>query len=482
MVFSSPTFLFLFLPVAMILYVISPWKNSVLLAASLIFYTWGEPVFILLMLSVITGNYLFGLAMDGHAAARRRFWLALAIMFNIGVLFYFKYVGFVFTSINHALGWAGLGALPVPSPHLPLGISFFVFQSLTYIVDIYWGQAKVERNFLNVAVYISMFPQLVAGPIVRFREVARRIHQRSVTLRDISAGSQRFIIGLAKKVLIADPLSGPVDAIFRIPGAELSVATAWFGAVCFGLQIYYDFSGYSDMGIGLGRTLGFRFPENFRHPYESTSLREFWRRWHMTLSRWFRDYLYIPLGGNKISTRRTYINLVIVFFLTGLWHGAAWNFIFWGMLHGVFMLLERLGLEQALLGVHRIFRHFYLLLVVQIGWVFFRSPTLDYSFDYLRAMVAGAWNATGIYAVQNFASNYLLLVFVAGLVFSVNWLPGLVERKVVLFCRRALRDGAYARAVPALVTSTVAGLGLILLASLIIVAAESHKAFIYFRF
>jgi alginate O-acetyltransferase complex protein AlgI len=482
LVFSSPTFLFFFLPAVLVLYVVCPWKNIVLVAASLFFYAWGEPVFILLMLSVIAGNYLFGLALGGAHTPGRRMWLVLAVAFNVGILLYFKYVEFFLTVINDALGYAGIGALPVPSPGLPLGISFFVFQSMTYVVDIYWGKVRAERSLANVALYVSMFPQLVAGPIVRFREVARRIHERSTTLRDISVGSQRFAVGLAKKVLIADPLSVPVDAIFRIPAGELSIATAWFGALCFALQIYYDFSGYSDMGIGLGRMFGFRFPENFRHPYESLSLREFWRRWHMTLSRWFRDYLYFPLGGNRTGARRTYINLAIVFFLTGLWHGAAWNYIVWGLFHGLFMTLERLGLEQALARLHVAFRHLYLLMVVQISWVFFRAPTLDYSVAYLRAMFAGTGTPAGIYALENFTSNYVLLTFAAGLLFSVRLLPRLTERAAFRACRRAMQAGASGGVVPVLAGVRIAGLGAILVLCLINVAAESHKAFIYFRF
>jgi len=481
-VFSSPTFLFFFLPLALILYVISPWKNMVLLAASLMFYAWGEPVYIILMLTVITGNYLLGLALHGSDPARRRRWLVVAVAFNLGVLFYFKYIEFFLDSINAVLGWAGLGALPVPTPQLPLGISFFIFQSMTYVVDVYRGHARVERSLTNLALYISMFPQLVAGPIVRFREIAQRIHERSVSLRDVSVGSERFVIGLAKKVLIADPLANTVDAIFRIPGAELSPATAWFGAVCFGLQIYYDFSGYSDMGIGLGRMFGFRFPENFKHPYESTTLREFWRRWHMTLSRWFRDYLYIPLGGNKGTPGRTYLNLTIVFLLTGLWHGASWNFIVWGLLHGMFMMFERLGLETALRRTHVIVQHLYLLLVVQISWVFFRAQDLGHGITYLRAMFAGTVSPAGIYALDNYLTNYVLLAFAAGLLFSSGWAPRYCARRVFFSCRASQRAGRAAVMVPALAAFKAILFFSVLFLCLVNVSAESHKAFIYFRF
>lgn len=483
MVFSSPTFLFLFLPVVLILYTVLPKKNLVLLCASLTFYAWGEPVFIVLMLAVIFGNYLFGLALASSVKTKKTVFLALAVAFNLGVLFHFKYTGFFLSVLSDGLELLGLPRMRAVGPQLPLGISFFIFQSMTYVIDIYWNRARAERSVLDVALYISLFPQLVAGPIIRFREIGAQIHHRVVSWRDFSIGCERFIIGLAKKVLLADTLAVPVDAIFAIPPAELPAATAWFGAVCFGLQIYYDFSGYSDMAIGLGRMFGFRFPENFRHPYESLSLREFWRRWHMTLSRWFRDYLYIPLGGNRVSTARTYVNLVIVFFLTGLWHGASWNFIVWGLFHGLFLTLERIGLEQWLGRGPRMIQHLYLLLVVYIGWVLFRAENLTHAMGFLKAMFVPVTMTSPAYVIEHFAAGYIVAAFVLGIGLSSDFIWKMVNGRVLSSYRRQTGNGSIAASTVALIGTLKFTTNLLLiLLSLMTVASQSHKAFIYFRF
>ena len=392
MVFSSNIFLFLFLPLVLLVYLLAGnrARNMVLLCASLFFYAWGESLYLIVMLFSIASNYVFGLSID---TAKRQgksglVPLVLAVAANLGMLAFFKYANFFILNVNTVFSALQLAPIVMKPVHLPIGISFFTFQALSYILDLYWRKTEVQKNPFHFALYISLFPQLIAGPIVRYQDVASEIKTRFVTQEDFVYGIRRFILGLGKKVLIANVLGRAADYIFILPPERIPLSLAWLGAISYTLQIYFDFSGYSDMAIGLGRMFGFHFLENFNYPYISRSIREFWRRWHISLSSWFRDYLYIPLGGNKGSGGRTYMNLLVVFFLCGLWHGASWNFVIWGLFHGSFLVLERIRLVQKILkALPALLQHLYVMLVVTVGWVFFRADSLSYALGYLKAMI-----------------------------------------------------------------------------------------------
>ena len=381
MVFSSSIFLFIFLPVTLGLYFFAAerYRNAVLLCASLFFYAWGEPKHIALMLLSILVNYVFGLLV-AKERRHRRFWLVTAVVYNLGMLFFFKYLNFAVRVAERVSGYA----FDVPSVTLPIGISFYTFQIMSYVIDVYRGDTKSQKNIAKLALYVSLFPQLIAGPIVRYADVAAQIDDRSTTCERARAGIVTFVLGFSKKVLLADQLATLVDTCFA--GTYPSVLNNWIGIIAYTLQIYYDFSGYSDMAIGLGRIFGFDFLENFDHPYISQSIQEFWRRWHMSLGSWFRDYVYIPLGGSKRGTGRTCLNYLIVFVLTGLWHGASYNFIAWGLFYAVFIIVERLGWGRVLQRLPRAIRHIYTMGIVVIGWVFFRAEGLRAAIAYLKGM------------------------------------------------------------------------------------------------
>ena len=381
MVFSSNIFLFLFLPIVLAVYFALPGirlKNLWLLGGSVIFYAWGEPVCTFLMLASVGVNWGLGLWLDGafDYGARKRA-VVIAVVFNIGMLVFFKYANFIVQNLNVILRLFGFGVIDMPPVRLPIGISFFTFHAISYILDIFSGKSKAARNPTDVALYIFFFPQLIAGPILRWGNIAAQIAHRIVTLEHFGDGIRRFIYGLAKKVLIANSVAMAVDKLFFIPPENLTPASAWLGVFCYTLQIYFDFSGYSDMAIGLGKMFGFDFMENFRHPYAARSVRDFWRGWHISLSTWFRDYLYVPLGGNRCSTIRNHINLLTVFFLCGLWHGASWTFVVWGIYHGFFLVLERTQFGTWVERMPGLIRHSYTLLVVAIGWAIFRADTLQ---------------------------------------------------------------------------------------------------------
>lgn len=382
MVFSSSVFLFIFLPMVLFLYYLPinnrTYKNIVLLFASLLFYAWGEPFFVFVMLLSILINYLLALKLDKANGKKRKTLLAICVVFDIGLIFVFKYLGFAVRSLAALFNadWSVQLALPI-------GISFFTFQIMSYVFDVYYGNAEVQRSYLSLALYISMFPQLIAGPIVRYNQVAEEIRNRKENLSDFSCGFARFTSGLAKKVLLANYIALVADNIFAVTGKNISIATAWLGAVCYGLQIYFDFSGYSDMAIGLGRMFGFHFEENFNYPYTACSGTDFWRRWHISLSGWFRDYVYIPLGGKQGGTKKTVRNLFVVWLLTGLWHGANWTYIVWGLFWFVVLSGEKYLKFPKRSGV---LSRIYTLLIVMIGWVIFRSDTLGKAWQYLLTM------------------------------------------------------------------------------------------------
>src|SRR2546423_1202781 len=388
MVFASPLFLFLFLPAAIVAYFVSPrtWRNGVLLCASVLFYAWGEARYLPLVLGSVAFNAWIGLRIAGaNDANLRKRWLAVAVVGNLGALAVFKYANFAVANVNTLAPIFALGPIPLEAIPLPLGISFFTFHAISYVVDVYKRNADAQPSVPTFALYILLFPQLIAGPIIRFRDIAAQLPSHESRLADFAYGVRRFILGLGKKVLIANTLGATADRIFALPAAELTTPIAWVGLISYTLQIYFDFSGYSDMAIGLMRMFGFRILENFNYPYVSRSVREFWRRWHISLSNWFRDYLYVPLGGNRRGKRRAYVNLIIVFVLCGLWHGASWPFVLWGLWHGAFLVAERAALGRPL-ERHVWIGHVYALVAVMGGWVLFRCDTLAHALDYYAAL------------------------------------------------------------------------------------------------
>ncbi|MEI9865248.1 MAG: MBOAT family protein [Limisphaerales bacterium] len=382
--------MFLFLPVVLTVYALLPGtkiKNLWLLLTSLVFYAWGEVVFIFLLLVSTLINYLLGLWVDRcEDTGRRKFAVGIAVAANVGLLAFFKYADFFIASLNSLLHPFGVTPMAQPQIPLPIGISFFTFHALSYVIDIYRRKWRAATDPKDTALYIFFFPQLIAGPILRWSAIAPQLVERTMSRSEFAEGIRRFVGGLAKKMLIANALAVPADQIFALPANELSLPVAWFGIVCYTLQIYFDFSGYSDMAVGMGKMFGFRFLENFDFPYIAQSMRDFWRRWHISLSLWFRDYLYIPLGGNRVSELRNHLNLIIVFFLCGLWHGASWTFVVWGLYHGFFLVLERtrFGIWQGRLP--RPTRHFYAVVVVMIGWVLFRSNTFTEALHFIATM------------------------------------------------------------------------------------------------
>ena len=404
MVFSSLIFLFAFLPAVLALYYLVPrrLRNLVLFLASLLFYAWGEPVYIVLMLFSTLVDYTCGLllARCGERKGRARLVLLASIIVNLGLLGFFKYAGFVVQAANSILG----SSFAVPEVPLPVGISFYTFQTMSYTIDVYRGQIPAQRDFVAFGTYVSLFPQLIAGPIVRYREVAEQLHGRRENIDSFGAGARRFILGLGKKVLLANNVGMLWEDVQCLAPAELTVLAAWLGIVAFALQIYFDFSGYSDMAIGLGKMFGFTFPENFNAPYLSASITDFWRRWHMTLGTWFREYVYVPLGGSRAGRLRLVRNLLLVWALTGLWHGASWKFLLWGLYYGVLLVVEKLFLLCRLEQVPQFVRHLYTLFLVLLGWVFFAITDLPAAFAYLQAMLGGSpWADTqALYFLGNY--------------------------------------------------------------------------------
>ena len=412
MLFSSIVFLFTFLPAVMILYYLLPvrFRNVILLLASLVFYAWGEPVYLFLMLLSILFNYFSGLDIarnlqDKRAAKRS---LVFNLIINLAVLGFFKYEGFVLDTLN--------GILPVHISYhalpLPIGISFYTFQILSYIIDVYRGNVKVQTNLPNFALYVTMFPQLIAGPIVQYADVDEQLASREVSRTKFGEGSMYFIRGLAKKVLLANTSGMIFTEVSGLAKGNIAVMTAWLGAFAYMFQIYFDFSGYSDMAIGLGKMFGFEFNMNFNYPYVSKSITEFWRRWHISLSSWFRDYVYIPLGGNRVSKIKHIRNLLIVWFLTGLWHGAAWNFVAWGLYYGVILIIEKYLLSPVLDRLPDVVRHIYSIVLVVIGWVLFFSSSFGQAADYIRVMFgAGAHDRESMYLLTSNLILWLILIF-----------------------------------------------------------------------
>ncbi len=484
MVFSSVTFLFFFLPAVLILNFILParFRNYLLIFSSLLFYWWGEYDFVLVMLVSIAANYLIGLAIQrSRRATFKKRWVTLGIVFNLGILGFFKYAGFLASNIGLIWESAGGRAFEDLDLHLPIGISFFTFQALSYIIDVYREEETAMKRPDGVALYISSFPQLIAGPIVRYSQIKKQLRLRWSSADKVSYGIKRFVTGLGKKILIANTLAVAADNIFALPTEGLSFATAWLGIVCYTLQIYFDFSGYSDMAIGLGHMLGFTFPENFNYPYISKSVREFWQRWHISLSTWFRDYLYIPLGGNRHGAFRTFRNLLIVFFLCGLWHGASWNFVIWGLFHGLFLGLERGRLFSRFLSQAAWPARGYTLFVVMVGWVFFRSETLSQSIAYLGAMFGLSSGALSSYPVQLYFTNETWLVLCVGVIGATPIFSHL-RQKVLRIDSKPHLGKVSLMVWRAMHVHETLFLGVVLLFCALKLSAGTYNPFIYFRF
>ncbi|MGZ4986497.1 MAG: MBOAT family O-acyltransferase, partial [Limisphaerales bacterium] len=395
-------------------------KNLWLVLISLIFYAWGDIRFLPVLLASIFLNYLFGLLLDREdRPSRRKLILIAALVLNLGLLSYYKYLKLVGDTFNFYGLVFHLSPVRWQAVRLPIGISFLTFHAISYVMDVYRRKSNAARNPSSVALYILFFPQLIAGPILRWSAIAPQIASRSTAPGKFADGIRRFVYGLAKKMLIANAVALPANKIFALPPGELSPALAWFGALCYTLQIYYDFSGYSDMAIGMGKMFGFDFIENFNFPYIAQSIQDFWRRWHISLSSWFRDYLYIPLGGNRGSTMRTFLNLVVVFFLCGLWHGASLTFVIWGLYHGIFLVLERTRWGGVIASLSSPFRHFYALLVVMIGWVFFRATTFGEAVTFLSFMFGFRQGSITSQSLDMHLTNQVAWAIVIGILFSM---------------------------------------------------------------
>ena len=470
MVFSSIVFLFRFLPLFFLLYYLVPerMKNLILFLGSLIFYAWGEPVYVLLMLFSTVVDYVHGRLLERLRGKRgAKLVLLSSVVINLGVLCFFKYADFLIGSVNAVLGTK----VPLLSLGLPIGISFYTFQTMSYTIDVYRGQAKVQRNLLDFGVYVAMFPQLIAGPIVKYRDVEKSMHHRRITLPDVSEGLKRFCMGLGKKVLLANNIGELWAFVSAMDLRRISMLTAWLGIVAFGFQIYFDFSGYSDMAIGLGRMLGFRFPENFNYPYISASVTEFWRRWHISLGSWFREYVYFPLGGSRRGLPKQLLNILVVWMLTGIWHGAGWNFLLWGLWFAFALMLEKLFLGRLLAWLPKGIGILYTLLVALAGWVLFALETPAGIWSYVKAMTG-----TGVSLLDRqgvYLGRQYLILFLVALAASTPLAHRLTERL------RGSRTGFHIalyrfgeKFIPA---------GLLLLSIAGIVDA-SYNPFLYFRF
>jgi alginate O-acetyltransferase complex protein AlgI len=479
MLFTDPLFLFLFLPVLLGLYFGSPraLRNPLLLCASLLFYAWGEGRFLLVLALSVLINYCFGLAVGRAVSdARRRLWLRLGVAANLILLALFKYAVFLITNCNLVL--ARLHAtLPVPDIHLPVGISFFTFMGISYLVDIHWRRIEAEERFGLVALYLTLFPHLLAGPIVRYSEIAQGLVARRTDPAGFAEGVRRFVVGLGKKMLVANTLALTVDQVYATPAAGLTAGAAWLGAATYALQIYFDFSGYTDMAVGLARIFGFHFPENFDYPYTAQSAADFWRRWHITLVNWFRDYVFFPLSYRR-PRRRMLFNLLLVFLLCGLWHGASWNFVVWGAAWGALLVLERLEFGAWMARRARAVRHAYLLLAVVTTGVFVRSPTLLQSLAFFKAMSGFA--GAGAHGAAEYMNAELALALAAAVLGSVPLVPWLRARLEALAADFRGAHGAALGGVVAL--SEVAAVSLVLLASAALSATGTYRPFIYFRF
>ncbi len=466
MVFSSAIFIFLFLPLVLLCYFLSPrkLKNYVLLFFSLVFYIFGGPKFLLVLLAVVLIDYVGAILI--HKTNKKKLFLILTITCNILVLVYFKYTGFFLENVNSIFGLK----ITIPKIVLPIGISFYTFQAMSYVIDVYRNKVKLQKNFLTLLLYVSLFPQLVAGPIVRYETIEDELNNRKETFNDISEGIKRFILGLAKKVIIANQMGLLADTIFGLN--ELSTPVAILGGIAYMFQIYFDFSAYSDMAIGLGRIFGFKFLENFNFPYISKSITEFWRRWHISLSTWFRDYIYIPLGGNRKGIKRQIINMLIVWLLTGFWHGAEWNFVLWGLYYFIFLVLEKFVLNKFLDKLPNVLKHVYAIVVIYFGWILFRCDSMELLKHYFNALFSFNFSAMSFNEILIYLESYYVY-FILAIIFSTPVYYKLVE-KISSVKNKKLK----------LVLDIIHYLGLIVIfiITIMFLAYSSYNPFIYFRF
>jgi alginate O-acetyltransferase complex protein AlgI len=458
-----------------------PARNTVLLIASLLFYAWGGVGYSAIMVGSIIINYGLGIWIGRQQkSGSARLSLFVGIAANLAILATFKYSYFVVDNINVLLEWGGADPIAFKAIKLPLGISFFTFQAISYLVDVFRKEVQPQRNFVDLALYISFFPQLIAGPIVRYHDIARQLKERVTTWKLFSSGVERFILGLAKKVLLANTFAFVADDIFALPASQLTMSAAWLGAICYSLQIYFDFSGYSDMAIGLGRMFGFELPENFNFPYIAKSIRDFWRRWHISLSTWFRDYLYIPLGGNRKGRQRVLFNLLIVFLLTGLWHGASWTFVCWGLLHGLFMIIEKTRFGRMLENTWSPVQHSYTLLIVLLGWVLFRAENFGHAGYFFQAMFGVGEAPENIGLARMYINNEFVAASVIAILASSSFFV-LVGKAGKTFFASASAKALQALSYVYAVGSTFILMAL-LIGSLMYLAAGTYNPFIYFRF
>ena len=466
MVFSSTIFVFLFLPLVLLCYFLAPkkLKNYILLFFSLVFYIFGGPKFLLVLLFVVLIDYIGAILIN--KTNKKKLFLILTLILNISTLVYFKYTGFFLENVNNIFGLN----ITIPDIVLPIGISFYTFQAMSYVIDVYRNKVALQKNYFILLLYVSLFPQLVAGPIVRYETIEKELKTRKTTFQDVEYGIRRFILGLAKKVIIANQMGALADTIFT--SSDISTPVAWLGAIAYMFQIYFDFSAYSDMAIGLGRIFGFKFLENFNFPYISKSITEFWRRWHISLSTWFRDYIYIPLGGNRKGIRRQIINLFIVWLLTGFWHGAEWNFIIWGLYYFVFLMLEKFVFNKVLAKTLNVIRHVYTLFIILIGWVIFRCDSLTS----LKEMFVSMFTLK----ITEFSLNELLIYletyaiyFVLAIIFSMPVYYKIVDKI------NSLKEGKLKLA---LNIFHYGSLIIVFIITIMFLAYSSYNPFIYFRF
>lgn len=466
MLFSSMTFIYVFMPIVCISYLLikQELKNYLLLIASIIFYAWGEPRYLAIMIITILVNY-YGAILLSKYRSKAKLILAATIVVDLAFLIYFKYFNFIIDNAN------ALFAMDVKfiDVIMPIGISFYTFQAMSYLIDVYRKDCPVQKDIYKLALYITLFPQLVAGPIVKYHDVAEQIDKRSVTFDKVALGVKRFIIGLSKKMLIANTLGAVADKIFAQPVEQFDAWTAWLGAICYSLQLFYDFSGYSDMAIGLGLIFGFRFMENFNYPYISKSITEFWRRWHISLSTWFKEYLYIPLGGNRVSRNRMYFNLFVVFLATGIWHGAEWTFVIWGLWHGFFIILEKAtGWHKDKKGWKlNLAQHIYTIFAFVIGWVIFRAPNLSYAGDYIQNMFGLISEHKINYEYAYYIDNIEIMAIVVGIICSMPIFNKILDIEYKHKVWRSLVN---------------IWLIILFILSSATVAASTYNPFIYFRF
>jgi alginate O-acetyltransferase complex protein AlgI len=462
-------FIYVFLPILLLSYFLirKEFKNMLLLFSSIFFYAWGEPRLLWVLISIIAINYFTAVLIDKYRQKDKTI-LIIGLIINLSFFAYFKYTNFfidniaLLTNSNFKIGKIAL----------PLGISFFTFQAMSYIIDVYRKEVEIQKNFYKLALYISIFPALIAGPIIKYRDIKDQIDNHDISLDKFFYGVKRFIIGLSKKVLIANSVGLVADKVFATPINGMEIWTVWLGAICYTLQIYYDFSGYSDMAIGLGMMFGFRFLENFNYPYISKSITEFWRRWHISLSTWFKQYLYIPLGGNRISNNRTNINLLIVFLITGFWHGAAWNFIFWGLWYGIFLVFEKMtnwhkkegGLFLSLI------KRIYTMLIVVIGWVMFRADNMDYAWEYIKKMFGFGQTDNILFLSGWYFDRFEIIMFAIGIILSFPILKNILNFQVKNKLSIIISGGVNFTLIILFILSTMS------------IASATFNPFIYFRF